>query len=320
MNIILCLITFIAAEWAFLRIAKARKIGAPVTERSSHTQFTPTCGGIIVPIALIAFGAWHYEVLDTTWWLCIAGALVLAAVSFYDDIKPLSPGIRLFIQVAVVAGVYQQLCYPQAFHIYLLIIILGVGTINTINFIDGITGMLGFYTIVLFGTFAYTLYTYIPAGNELYIQLCILVILSMVSFLVFNIPNRIFAGDVGAITIGFLAVCMCVHITIQTHNASSIIFFIVSLFDAGFTTLQRLFAGKNILLPHREFIYEILTSRWHLPHVVVSLSYALLQLLINALYFLIPAQQHWTYLIATCILLTFAYFAIRQSPKSRLDE
>ena len=320
MKYLLWLLTFIAFERAFLWFAMTKGIGATVTERSSHTTFTPTCGGIIVPLALIVFSCIHASALDINWWMAIGGALLLAAISLYDDIRPLDPWTRLIAQTIVMAVTFQYMCYPQAFHIYLLVIIIGVGATNTINFIDGITGMLGFYTIVTFSSFAYALYLMSPDANAMYIQLCIIIVLAMAAFLIFNIPDKIFAGDVGAITIGFLIVFVCVHIALDSHNASVMIFLIVAVFDAGLTTLQRLFAGENILMPHREFIYEVLTSRWRLPHIVVSLCYALLQLLINALYFLVPVNQHWTYFIAVFILLTFAYFAIRRSPKSRIAD
>lgn len=247
-------------------------------------------------------------------------ALALAAVSMYDDIRPLPPWPRLLLQTAAVALTFKSLCYPRAFDIYLLVIIFGVGCINAVNFIDGITGMLALYTIVVLGSMLYILYSptavTIPDAT-IYAHLCTILIAAMIIFGIFNIRRKVFAGDVGAISLGFFIVYILSNMILSCGDATMMIFLIVCLFDAGLTTTQRLFAGENILTPHHKFIFHLLIHQWQMPHIVVSICYALLQLLINAIYFLIPAQQHWTYFIIIFVLLTVTYFAIRFAPRSR---
>ena len=152
---------------------------------------------------------------------------------------------------------------------------------------------------------------------RMYIHFCITLMAAMTIFGIFNISRKIFAGDVGAITLGFLIVYILTTMILAEGDATMMIFLIVCLFDAGLTTTQRLFAGENILTPHHKFIFHLLIRQWQLPHIVVSICYALLQLLINAIYFLIPPQQHLTYFIIVFALLTVTYFAIRFAPRSR---
>lgn len=303
-------------EWIFLLIARKYRIGAPVTERSSHTKFNPTSGGIIIPLSFIAFAIYHANILTPEWWWMLAGALILGLVSFIDDIHPLPPAPRLIIQITVLAFAFQQLCYPEAFHIYLLVIICCVCCINAFNFIDGISGMLCLYGIVVVGTLFYAVGVYNPPMANLLGGQCLVLILALTAFACFNLGDKIFAGDVGAICLGYFVAYIMAQLVLSTFDASILVLIIVGPFDACMTTLQRLFAGKNILMPHRECIYQVLTSRWKLPHLTVSLSYALLQMLINALYFLIPEQQHWTYFIIMAGLLFVTYFSIRRSPQS----
>lgn len=317
MKYLLALLCLAIAEWLYLLLAKRLKIGASVTERSSHTTVTPTGGGVIFILSAIAFGCVNASYLPTNWWWMLGGAAVLGIVSFYDDIHPLPPVPRLLMQIVVMAVAFYQLCYPEAIYIYLLTLICGIGCINTFNFIDGIAGMLALYGIVVVGTLLYALSLYDIHGGFLYISLCTMLFLALVVFSCYNLPDKIFAGDVGAITLGFFVAYVLLNLMLSTGNASLVIFIIVGVFDACMTTLQRLFAGENILMPHREFIYEVLTSKWKLPHLAVSSSYALLQMLINALYFLIPVTQQWTYLIVVTGLLTTLYFSIRRSPRSR---
>lgn len=246
-------------------------------------------------------------------------ALVLAGVSMYDDIRPLPPWPRLLLQIIAVAITFKSLCYPKAFDIYLLVIIFGVGCINAVNFIDGITGMLALYATTVLASIIYTLQgiTTFPQA-EMYAYFCAILIAAIVIFGIFNISRKAFAGDVGAITLGFLIVYILSTMILTTGDATMMIFLIICLFDAGLTTTQRLFAGENILTPHHKFIFHLLIRQWHLPHIVVSICYALLQLLIDSIYFLIPPQQHWTYFIIVFALLTVTYFAIRFAPRSRI--
>lgn len=304
-------------EWLFLLIARRFHIGADVSERSSHSIFTPTCGGIIFVFAAIAFASVNYAELGFYWWLMLAGALLLGVVSFVDDLHPLKPLPRLFLQIFVMGVSFSYLLYPEAIAVYLLIIICGVFCINSFNFIDGICGMLAMNGIVIISSILYVVHVVTPDISPLYGSICVVLLLALVVFALFNLPDKIFAGDVGSVTLGFFVAFLILNIIMRTQDVSLVVLIIVVLVDACMTTLQRLFAGENILLPHREFIYEVLTSRWRLPHLVVSLTYALLQLLINALYFLIPEEQHYTYLIIVISLLIVSYFAVRRSPRSR---
>lgn len=315
------LILLIALEAIYIPIARRTNIVAAVDGRSSHDKPIPTGGGIIIPIAVIIFTAitpqTHYE----QWIVMLACGTVLAAVSMYDDIKPLPPAPRLLLQIIAVALTFKALCYPQAFDIYLIVIIFGVGCINAVNFIDGITGMLALYAIVVLSAMLYTLHgnTAIPE-NAVYQTLCIILITTVIIFGIFNITHKVFAGDIGAISLGFFIVYILTSMILATADATMMIFLIVCLADTGLTTMQRLFAGENILMPHHKFTFHLLVRQWHLPHIVVSICYALLQLLINSVYFLIPTQQHWTYFIIVFVLLIITYFTIRFAPGSRTTD
>lgn len=312
------LISLLLIEIIYIPIARRLHIVAPVDSRSSHSHPIPTCGGIIVPLAAVIFTAVTPQAQNVQWITMVACALTLAGVSMYDDIRPLPPWPRLLLQIAAVALTFKSLCYPSAFDIYLLVIIFGVGCINAVNFIDGITGMLALYSIVVLGSMMYVLYgpDTMPEA-PMYAHFCTILMAAMIIFGIFNLSRKVFAGDVGAITLGFFIVYILSSMILTQGDATMMIFLIVCLFDAGLTTAQRLFAGENILTPHHKFIFHLLIRQWQMPHIVVSICYALLQLLINAVYFLTPPQQHWTYFIIVFALLTVTYFTIRFAPRSR---
>lgn len=302
-----------AVQRLFTRIG----IGAVMGTQSVHTRFTPTGGGIVFVVALVIFAVGYAPVLDALWWRFLTGALVLGGISLADDIRPLPPVPRLMVQLIVLAITFKQLAYPQAVDVYLMAIILGVVLINTLNFLDGICGMLALYGMAVCGSLLYLAYL-TPSGlQDVLLPMLWLTLLALIAFACFNLRDTIFAGDVGAITLGYIFTFALFVLAVTRRDASVIIFMSVCIFDTGLTTIQRLFNGENILRPHRTQLYQILTDVWRLPHVAVSLAYALLQLLINALYMLIPEEQHWTYVLLVSSGLAVMYFSIRHSPRSR---
>ena len=65
-SITLILISFgagLALEWWVLRWAKRRELLAQVNERSSHQVPTPTMGGIVIVLVVVAYLLWVYPQL-----------------------------------------------------------------------------------------------------------------------------------------------------------------------------------------------------------------------------------------------------------------
>lgn len=300
-------------EWATIMLGRRFALGPSITERSSHTRFTPTCGGFIWMLTGIIAIALFGDLSLARTWIFMGGIAVLGIISLIDDLHPLPPIPRLISQFIVMALSFKQLFYPQAFDIYMVILFCGVGIINAINFLDGICGMLALYGIVVTGSLIYALNIVGGADLQWYVPVLTSVMVAQLVFACFNLRDVIFAGDVGAITLGYIQVFVTIMLILFTRDASYMIFFIVCIFDTGLTTLQRLFLGKSILQPHRMNIYQLLSSEHKVPHVVVSLIYALLQLLIDALFFLIPVAMHWTFFLIVSGLLTVTYFVLRFS-------
>lgn len=304
---------FIAIEWIMVVCGLKHSLGIEPNERSLHSKYTPTGGGIVWVLGAIIGICLYGNFECSNIWIFLGGIIILATISYIDDLHPLPPVPRLISQIVIMALTFKQLCYPQVFDIYLLVLFCGVGTINAINFLDGICGMLALYGIVVTGSLIYVLSLYAIPGLLWLIPFLEIVLVAQIVFACFNLYDKIFAGDIGSITLGYIQVFVAISLILATGDGSFIIFFAVCIFDTGLTTMQRLFAGISILLPHRMNLYQLLTTNKKIPQPVVSLIYALLQLLINALFFLIPRVHHWTYFLVVCSLLTIAYFMVRFS-------
>lgn len=295
-------------------------LGPEITKRSMHKHFTPTSGGLVFLLAAGMY-AWIMDGrIGHELWLMLGGALILGILSLIDDMHELPPVPRLIVQVGVTALAFNWICSPDTLHIYLIMIFCAVGFINAFNFLDGIAGMLALYGIVVVGTLLYALSVLpdAPASCLQLIPLCVCLLLALVVFAVFNLPDLLFAGDVGSITLGYIIAYIIGLMILTTGDIAYACFALVCVFDTGLTTMQRLFAGENILLPHCQNLYQILTMHWKIPHLTVSIAYALLQLLINALFFLIPAEQHPTYLLIVIAMLTVTYFSVRGATRRKI--
>ena len=82
----------------YFRIAEKYSITDTPNQRSSHVHPTIRGGGIVFPMA--AFLWYAFFGFQNTWQ--IAGLLLVAAISFLDDIRPQSFKIRLSVQLAAV--------------------------------------------------------------------------------------------------------------------------------------------------------------------------------------------------------------------------
>ena len=309
-------ISLILLEIIYFPIAKHYRIGSEVTPRSSHNKFNITGAGFIFYCASLLFYCIINTTLPNSFTLMLIGATVLAVISFYDDIKNITPWFRLVVHIAVVAITFNQIFIDGNYEIFLLILICGVGFINAFNFMDGINGILVGYSLVTLSTL---LYCFFDIADNGMIQFIITLIISTVIFGVLNFRKtaKCFAGDVGAIVMGFFILYLITYFILQTSEASVITFLIVYAIDTVFTIFQRLFAGENIFLPHRHHLYQILVNQWGIQHYKVSIYYASIQLLINIVYLLMPEDFKWSYFIIITIVLTILYFILKRAPLSR---
>lgn len=310
---IILTLALIVAEMGYIRIARHYNIGAHVEKRSSHKRYNLSGGGIIFILSAIIVWIcpefqWPHYQQPPQFNLMMVCAILLAVVSFADDLRNLSPGLRLFIQIIAVALTFHTyLVYNQS-DIFLLILICGIGFVNAYNFMDGINGMMAGYSIV-------TLVTLRICFNDMpeFRPFVNTLIIAAAVFAAFNFRKnaKCFAGDVGSIVMGFFILYLMVSLMAHTGDATIIVFLIVYAIDTVFTIFQRLFTGENILLPHRHHLYQVLANQQQMPHYVVSLSLCAVQAMINLLYFLIPDTQRWTYFILVTGILTAIYFIVK---------
>ena len=101
-NYLIVTALLLLAELLYFRIADRFNIIDKPNERSSHSSIVLRGGGVIFSVAMVAWavmmavqGQWQV-VSDYLPFLC--GLLLVAGVSFWDDVRSLPDSVRLVVQ------------------------------------------------------------------------------------------------------------------------------------------------------------------------------------------------------------------------------
>lgn len=241
-------------------------------DRSSHTTPTPRGAGLaIVPVIvglLIAIAMMVGDRLDATLIWTAAGALLLCALSWIDDLFGLSPLIRLGSHVVIVA-VLLALQSDNVFYFQGWLpfwadrIVAGlawVWFINLFNFMDGIDGISGVETAGI-GIGLIALAAIVPELARIGYPAAVLVG-AAAGFLLFNWhPAKIFLGDSGSVPLGLLIGWLLVDLAAAGYWAAAIILPLYYLADATITLVRRLLRGEKIWQAHRQHFYQQAVAR-----------------------------------------------------------
>ncbi|MEX3983370.1 glycosyltransferase family 4 protein [Paraburkholderia sp. EG287A] len=222
--------------------------------RSLHVKPIPRVGGWgIVPIGLAAL-LWHASQM----WLIAAGAAALALVSQIDDRRDLPARIRFAVHFAAVVALV--VIWPADAPWWLLA---GIGflmlwLINLYNFMDGADGLAGGMALFGFGAYAAAaLATGHP--SPALAQVGAALAGAALGFLFLNFhPAKLFLGDAGSITLGFLAGALGYW---GWRGAVWPLWFPAFVFspfiaDASITLLRRVCRGEKFWQAHREHYYQ----------------------------------------------------------------
>lgn len=219
--------------------------------RSLHQKVTPRTGGIGLLFGLIV--TWVFLGADLRLLLL---CLFLAGLSLLDDIRGLPVFIRFsahFFAAALFAVLFMSF---NDFLFLALVIISMVWMINLFNFMDGSDGLAG--GMALFGFASYAVAAYVAHDVELAL-LSACVASTSLAFLFFNFnPAKIFMGDAGSITLGFLVGAIGLLGVVRHLWAwwFPVLVFSPFIVDATVTILKRMFNGEKIWQAHKSHYYQ----------------------------------------------------------------
>ncbi|MDD5150541.1 MAG: glycosyltransferase family 4 protein [Flavobacterium sp.] len=293
-------LSLFCVELLYFKIADHYNIIDKPNHRSSHSSITLRGGGIIFPITmLIAF------VLGYSTWAATLAVLLVATVSFIDDIKPLPQLPRFTSHIfAFLLIAYDLNLFLESLWVLPIVLVLLIGWMNAFNFMDGINGITVLYALVAIGSFS------ILPVNESSLPLLITIGLSCLVFGFFNVRTKAktFAGDVGSISMAVFLGYLMIKTIIDSGQIGYILFFSIYGIDAIVTILNRIRKRENIFEAHRSHLYQYLANEWGYSHIVVAVIYAIFQLLINVLVIYLDGKGSLSLFVVLELLLVLTLF------------
>jgi len=318
---------------AIIRIAELKEfIDSPDGKRKLHKRFVPTMGGIgIFAAFMISYSVWGQVVSLGTFPFFIAALLILFLMGVRDDIVELTPFKKFLIQlvasvILVLGGGISLGSFSGLFGIgdlgfaggSVASVVILISIINAYNLIDGIDGLAGGVGVIASsilgiwfwgaGFLSLTILSFSLSG-------------ALIGFLAFNMyPARIFMGDTGAMSIGFILGYLSLEFLILNHGLTAqpwhvlngevlaVSILIIPIIDTLRVIVIRLKNGKSPFEGDRNHIHhEILDlgiSHLHSAFILWLINI----FMIGAAYLTMPLNINIQLLVIIAIGLSFLPF------------
>jgi len=308
--------TFLLAfclTWYFipkvLWVTREKQLLKEVNHRSSHKIEVPSFGGVAFFLVLILIIS-ILQSLRTSYTgnHLIIGLTFLFMAGLKDDLVVSTAKLKFVSQIFAAAFIIfspeleltnlhgflgiTQIPLWMGYSLKLLIV---VALINAYNLIDGIDGLAGIAGIVICTSFAIIFYL---ISEPYFVLISVTVIGLLAAFLRYNFSRghrKIFMGDGGSLTIGFLIAFLSLKILVRKESVAllnegfmpenRILFVLAILFLPVYDTLRviilRLVEGKSPFEADRNHLHHVLLDN-KLTHKQASLVLGAINILIIA--------------------------------------
>ena len=297
-----------------MNFCKRKKLYDIPNERKVHHNAIPRLGGIsFMPSMMLAFilallvmgrMTGRETIHVSLWWICfLVSLMMIYAVGIIDDLVGLTAGTKFFVQIVAAAllpisGLYINHLYNflgfadlpfwagAALTIFMIVYI-----DNAINLIDGIDGLAAGLSFLALGGFLacfvhYNLITF-----------CVLISGLMgvlVPYLYFNIcgnpekNTKIFMGDSGSLTLGFILSTLFVKLAMSPPHSSyirregltlAITMLVVPMFDVARVVIVRYLHHRPLFAADKNHIHH------KLLRMGLSQHQTLFAILLTAIFF-----------------------------------
>ena len=244
-------------------------------ERKKHKGNIPMIGGIAIYINLLIY-SYFYE-LNYHLNVIIYTSSILLILGAIDDSIELGVIFRLSAQLIsclviigsglIITNIGNYMYFPKI-EIGLLsvafTVLCVIGLTNAFNFMDGIDGLcaglvlISISSIILFSLIGNTIDLF--DSYEFFIIICV----SLVLFLFFNLTSvsKIFLGDSGSMTLGFLVSWFLILFSqsenFVIHPVLTIWCVTIPVFDLIAVFIRRISRGINPFIPDRRHVHHLL--------------------------------------------------------------
>jgi UDP-GlcNAc:undecaprenyl-phosphate GlcNAc-1-phosphate transferase len=245
-----------------------------------HLVPTPRLGGLAMGCALVVGMSIGGMGLFSRALAVFVALLIVWLTGLVDDLRGLSPGIRLIAQILAGLLVSQTQWRLNVFSSTWLDVCLTclfvMLFINAFNFFDGADGLAA--GVVAVASLGYVL-LYSTRAPSVGMAVSWTLLGTCLGFLLFNFPPaRIFMGDSGSTDLGFLLAFLGldfyrVHHAIGTHLLLPLIFAGLPLLDLCLAVFRRVRKRVSPFSGDRQHLYDLLQEQGWSPRPIAFSSY-----------------------------------------------
>lgn len=304
---------------------------------STHDVPTPRLGGMAIFLSVVLTTAFFDGYFGGRYAKLIISAVPLIMVAMWEDgVRQTSAPVRL--AATVLSALQSWLprldipaidpCMLGGFGIFMTVLYISA-TVNAFNMVDGLNGLcagIAFFAFLAFNIIA------AQAGFAFMTHTTMVLAAAVAAFLLFNFPfGKIFLGDTGAYTLGFILSWFTVSLTYRFPEVSPWALFLVMAYPLSelcFTFIRRLAAGISPFAPdqghfHHLVLMSVQNAGWcgrgsRLCNPVATLfimPLAIAPMIYAIVYFHDPARL-MTGIVVYALLFVGSYLALAAHLKS----
>ena len=279
------IVTYISIP-SLVDVARIKHLYDEPNERTSHTDHTPTLGGMAIFAGFITSIMIFLYIPDIPYiQYVIAGIIVVFFIGLKDDVIVVAPFTKFIAQLFAATiiidlggvrlnGLYglfgiTEIGYYGSDLLSIFVIIAIVNAFNLIDGIDGLASGIGILASLVFGA-----WFFIAGELQLAIMACALIgaLLAFFRFNVFSKKYKIFMGDIGSLLLGFIMAIFAIKfndlngslgqdpIRVVAAPAVSIGILIVPIYDTIRVSVVRLYHKRSPFSADREHVHHYLVD------------------------------------------------------------
>lgn len=239
-----------------------RRVGAVARPSASrwHREPIPLLGGVAIILAtvviLLPAARGNSQLL-----VLLLASLAIGAVGLIDDLRPLSPQVKLLAQILLAAvllqfGLMLRLTGWPLLDV-LVTLVWMIGITNAFNLLDNMDGLSATIAAVVA---AFRLLFFQWEGDGDGVRTAAVLLGAVGGFLARNFaPAKIFMGDAGSLFLGFLLAGLSIIGPDRAYSRGvaavlviPVMLLLIPIFDTAFVTATRLLSGRNIAAGGRD--------------------------------------------------------------------
>jgi UDP-GlcNAc:undecaprenyl-phosphate/decaprenyl-phosphate GlcNAc-1-phosphate transferase len=349
--VLLALISAFSVTWFSIplvnKISRRKHLTDMPSAHKIHHDATPTLGGMAIFLGFAIGFLLTVNVQMEYVGPFFLSVILLLFIGVKDDLLSITPLKKISAQLAsgIILCIFTNIRITN-FHgllgigeipvwiSFLVTVFLVLVIVNSFNLIDGIDGLASSLGIIASTAYGFWFFVSNDFG---YAVMSAALTGSLLIFLFFNVSsgkNKIFMGDTGSLTIGFILTVMTIHFNeinstgdslIKLHSAPSvsIAILIVPLFDTLRVLVVRIVRKRNIFRADNRHIHHMLLRAGY-SHLQATLLISLCNIMIIILAYLLDSIGIlWlglVLLLISMLLTALVYLRVAKQEKWNLHE